>query len=176
MYTYHVYIYIILSYAYLCIHSGRQGVKPQLLWWPWPHDATARFWTWKWSSPILESRSQAWWKNVTRGLFIPIYPNQTPVIVHFHQWLWIIFVIIPVTFLVKGSKLDIWTYVFFMWWNSSLLLWTWDNPIPPKTSQFAGTIQNPKASVSSKKIRLRVGPSNNWFFSKHKELLQPRLF
>ena len=32
-----------------------------------------------------------------------------------------------------------------------------------KTSQFAGTIQNPTPSVSSKKFRLMVGPSRSFF-------------
>ena len=52
------------------------------------------------------------------------------------------------------------SYAFFMRRKSPPHLWNLQNPIPLKTSQFAGTIQNPKTSVSSKKLRLRVGPSN----------------
>jgi hypothetical protein len=36
-----------------------------------------------------------------------------------------------------------------------------------RTSQFAGTIQDPKTSVSSKKFRLRAGPSKSQFSTKH---------
>ena len=60
------------------------------------------------------------------------------------------------------------SYAFFMRRKSPPHLWNLQNPIPLKTSQFAGTIQNPKTSVSSKKLRLRVGPSKSSFFIKHK--------
>ena len=44
-------------------------------------------------------------------------------------------------------------------------LWNWENPIPLKTFQFAGTIQNSKTYVSSKKLRFTVGPSKSSFFT-----------
>jgi folate-dependent tRNA-U54 methylase TrmFO/GidA len=42
-----------------------------------------------------------------------------------------------------------------------------------KTSQFAGTIQNPTTSVSSKKFRLMAGPSRSFLLTKHEYLILP---
>jgi len=49
----------------------------------------------------------------------------------------------------RGFQTGHMNFVFFIQRNSPPHLWNCKKPIPPKISQFTGTIQNPKTAVSS---------------------------